>query len=112
MTGLEEWSSRRSPSSRREARWRDEGGQNSAYGRLRRPFHRPPRIFSAELHEPHARLIGYVVFQQSRGSGMSRTPSYGATAILHAVASGRRFGFDIMEATGLTSGTVYPTLDK
>ncbi|HEX2455174.1 MAG TPA: PadR family transcriptional regulator [Vicinamibacterales bacterium] len=43
---------------------------------------------------------------------MSRAPSYGATAILHAVASGSRFGFDIMEATGLTSGTVYPTLDK
>jgi len=39
-------------------------------------------------------------------------PSFGAISILHAVASGSRFGFDIMEATGLTSGTVYPTLDK
>ena len=38
--------------------------------------------------------------------------SYGAAAILHAVASGRRFGFDIMEATGLTSGTVYPALER
>jgi DNA-binding PadR family transcriptional regulator len=38
--------------------------------------------------------------------------SYGAAAILHAIASGQEFGFDIMEATGLTSGTVYPTLER
>src|SRR4029077_1697234 len=38
--------------------------------------------------------------------------SYGSAAILHAVASGRPFGFDIMTATGLTSGTVYPALDR
>jgi DNA-binding PadR family transcriptional regulator len=38
--------------------------------------------------------------------------SYGAAAILHAVASGHKFGFDIMEATGLTSGTVYPALER
>ena len=38
--------------------------------------------------------------------------SFGAVSILHAVADGSRFGFDIMSATGLTSGTVYPTLDR
>jgi DNA-binding PadR family transcriptional regulator len=38
--------------------------------------------------------------------------SFGAVAILHAIASGDRFGFDIMATTGLTSGTVYPTLDR
>src|SRR5213595_1424643 len=38
--------------------------------------------------------------------------SFGHVAILHAIAGGNRFGFDIMDATGLTSGTVYPTLDK
>jgi PadR family transcriptional regulator PadR len=38
--------------------------------------------------------------------------SYGSAAILHAVASGSQFGFDIMEATGLTSGTVYPALER
>ena len=38
--------------------------------------------------------------------------SIGAVSILHAVATGSRFGFDVMEATGLTSGTVYPTLDR
>jgi DNA-binding PadR family transcriptional regulator len=42
-----------------------------------------------------------------------RTPlAFGHVAILHAVANGNRFGFDIMDATGLTSGTVYPALDK
>ena len=38
--------------------------------------------------------------------------SYGSAAILHAVASGSRFGFAIMDVTGLTSGTVYPALDR
>ena len=38
--------------------------------------------------------------------------SFGAVSVLHAVALGSRFGFDIMAATGLTSGTVYPTLDR
>jgi DNA-binding PadR family transcriptional regulator len=38
--------------------------------------------------------------------------SVGAASILHAVATGSRFGFDVMDATGLTSGTVYPTLDR
>jgi DNA-binding PadR family transcriptional regulator len=38
--------------------------------------------------------------------------SLGAASILHAVASGSRFGFDVMDATGLTSGTVYPALDR
>jgi PadR family transcriptional regulator, regulatory protein PadR len=44
---------------------------------------------------------------------MGRTNlSFGAVAILHAIAGGSRFGFDIMAATGLTSGTVYPSLDR
>ena len=32
--------------------------------------------------------------------------------ILHAVGSGHRYGFDIMDATGLASGTVYPALRR
>ena len=32
--------------------------------------------------------------------------------VLHAVALGTRYGFDIMEATGLPSGTVYPALSR
>jgi DNA-binding PadR family transcriptional regulator len=39
---------------------------------------------------------------------------YGVTtiSILNAVADGRRHGFDIIEATGLPSGTVYPALSR
>lgn len=32
--------------------------------------------------------------------------------VLHAVGSGYRYGFDIMDATGLASGTVYPALRR
>jgi DNA-binding PadR family transcriptional regulator len=35
----------------------------------------------------------------------------GTITILQAIEGGRRFGFDIMDATGLTSGTVYPALE-
>jgi PadR family transcriptional regulator len=37
---------------------------------------------------------------------------FGTIAILQALDRGRRFGFDVMDATGLTSGTVYPALDR
>ena len=41
-------------------------------------------------------------------------PSLGFTSlfILQALAQGHRFGFDIMEATRLPSGTVYPALRR
>ena len=32
--------------------------------------------------------------------------------VLHAVAVGTRYGFDIMDRTGLPSGTVYPALSR
>ncbi len=32
--------------------------------------------------------------------------------VLHALARGHRYGFDILEQTGLTSGTVYPALER
>ena len=42
----------------------------------------------------------------------NRRLGFGTIAILHALDAGRGFGFEIMDATGLTSGTVYPALDK
>src|ERR1044072_6306060 len=38
--------------------------------------------------------------------------SYSASVILQAVANGYRYGFDIMDITGLPSGTVYPALRR
>lgn len=36
----------------------------------------------------------------------------GTITILQALEGNRRFGFDIMDSTGLTSGTVYPALER
>jgi DNA-binding PadR family transcriptional regulator len=33
-------------------------------------------------------------------------------AVLKAIAAGYRYGFDIMDVTGLPSGTVYPALSR
>ena len=38
--------------------------------------------------------------------------SFSATVILQAVANGYQYGFDIMDLTGLPSGTVYPALRR
>jgi PadR family transcriptional regulator PadR len=38
--------------------------------------------------------------------------SYSATVILQAIANGYQYGFDVMDATGLPSGTVYPALRR
>ena len=38
--------------------------------------------------------------------------SFSATVILQAVGNGSGYGFDIMDATGLPSGTVYPALRR
>ena len=35
-----------------------------------------------------------------------------ALTVLSAVARGHRYGFDVMDATGLPSGTVYPALSR
>ena len=38
--------------------------------------------------------------------------SYSATVILQALANDYQYGFDIMDITGLPSGTVYPALRR
>jgi DNA-binding PadR family transcriptional regulator len=44
---------------------------------------------------------------------MSRLPlSPALLAVLQAVATGCRYGFDLIDATGLPSGTVYPALSR
>jgi PadR family transcriptional regulator, regulatory protein PadR len=41
-----------------------------------------------------------------------RRLSITAVAVLQAIAGGYEYGFDIIDQTGLPSGTVYPALDK
>ena len=43
---------------------------------------------------------------------MASSPSFTAVLILQALAQGYRFGFDIMQVTGLPSGTIYPALRR
>jgi len=38
--------------------------------------------------------------------------SIGTVMVLHALARGCEYGFDILEETGLSSGTIYPALDR
>ena len=41
-----------------------------------------------------------------------RRLSISALTVLQAVANGYHYGFDVIEATGLPSGTVYPALSR
>jgi len=43
---------------------------------------------------------------------VGRELSVGTVMVLHALARGHRYGFDVIEQTGLTSGTVYPALER
>ena len=42
----------------------------------------------------------------------SRTLGLSTAAILQAIGAGRRYGLDIMDATDLPSGAVYPALGR
>jgi PadR family transcriptional regulator, regulatory protein PadR len=41
-----------------------------------------------------------------------KRPSITAVSVLHAIAGGYQYGFDIIDQTGLPSGTVYPALSR
>jgi PadR family transcriptional regulator len=43
---------------------------------------------------------------------MGRQIGYATAALLGAINRGYRYGLDIMDVTGLPSGTVYPTLTR
>ncbi len=43
---------------------------------------------------------------------MPRGMGLAAVRVLNAIASGIEYGFDIIDATGLPSGTVYPALSR
>jgi DNA-binding PadR family transcriptional regulator len=41
-----------------------------------------------------------------------RRLSITAVSLLHAIADGYQYGFDVIDQTGLPSGTVYPALSR
>ena len=55
------------------------------------------------------RPVGYVVTY----APMAKTfLTYTSGLVLEAIAAGYKYGFDVMDATGLPSGTVYPAMRK
>ena len=56
-------------------------------------------------------LLGYVDAHIAM-SPVNPALSYTALFVLQALSQGYRFGFDIMEVTGLPSGTIYPALRR
>ena len=48
----------------------------------------------------------------SKTGGRGRLLSFPSVSVLHAVATGVPYGFQIIDATGLTSGTVYTALGR
>jgi DNA-binding PadR family transcriptional regulator len=38
--------------------------------------------------------------------------TYNATVVLSAIAQGRRYGLEVIDLTGLSSGTIYPALRR
>lgn len=43
---------------------------------------------------------------------MGKAPGLAALRVLQAIAGGAEYGFDIIDITGLPSGTVYPALSR
>lgn len=43
---------------------------------------------------------------------MAPSLSYSAAVILQSIANGHQYGFEVMDITGLPSGTVYPALRR
>jgi DNA-binding PadR family transcriptional regulator len=43
---------------------------------------------------------------------MSRTLGFATASVLHAIRSGRRYGLDIIDETGLGGGTIYKLLHR
>jgi DNA-binding PadR family transcriptional regulator len=43
---------------------------------------------------------------------VARGLSFATVTVLHAIARGYEYGFDVIDATGLPSGTVYPALSR
>ena len=54
----------------------------------------------------------YIEFTSIKNSMVRYNITYPTTLVLHAIAGGARYGFDIADRTGLQTGTVYPALRR
>src|SRR4030095_14155412 len=65
---------------------------------------------AVSVHRPPSTYVASSTCSKLRA--MPPSLSYSAAVILQAVANGYQYGFDIMDITGLPSGTVYPALRR
>jgi PadR family transcriptional regulator PadR len=78
-----------------------------------RPGKAPPAPTCVSYVEHYVIYVDYDTSRDPLGPIMTLLRMTHPTAlILSALASGYRYGFDIMDATGLPSGTVYPALRR
>jgi len=90
----------------------------TGYAQIPANSRRIPDNLNFQVAHPSRRL-GYVesygfLYNDVEGSPLSDDIKLTHTSalILYAIGAGYRYGFDIMEATGLPSGTVYPALRR
>jgi hypothetical protein len=77
----------------------DGAGPGALDGRLRRTD--PPPYIDFDLEGP-----------VPRDARHATKLTYQTAIVLHALASGHRWGFEIIDTTGLGAGTVYPILRR
>ena len=65
-----------------------------------------------EPHRDSCVLLLHSIPTKGQLMGRNRQLGQATVALMKAITEGHRFGLDIMEATGLPSGTVYPTLAR
>lgn len=68
----------------------------------------PPGLTAVGPYYSIATYYSYIGWMMARNRALGAA----TVAILRSVREGHRFGLDIMDATGLPSGTVYPTLAR
>jgi PadR family transcriptional regulator PadR len=57
-------------------------------------------------------MVYTTYYSLHRAMPRKRALSFSAFSVLYAITHGHRYGFDIMEATGQASGSVYPVLSR
>lgn len=68
-----------------------------------------PRPLRVQRDEPY---LGFWISRREGTLGTLFSLTYSTAAVLLAIRRGHRYGFDIMDVTGLPDGTVYPILRR
>jgi PadR family transcriptional regulator, regulatory protein PadR len=86
----------------------DHRGKLQGWTRFEHP-EKPNDVFPTE---GRLVIVPYLGFYMGDHVGRRFSLTYPTAAVLLAIQNGHRYGFDIMDATGLPDGTVYPILRR